>query len=227
MGIGKGTGALRGERPVPRAVAGRGAAESFPAKEADVRSLVFAIAVLTAATAVEAQTDLEIELVNGSDREARVRDQLLRLVRTYDVEPWIRTRRIRIEEGVIPHSHPVLTLHTRHLGEDDALLATFLHEEFHWMEEAQKENREAAIAEFRKIYPRVPSGNSEGARDEYSTYLHLIVCDLEYQAMTKLVGDERARAVLGASGHYTWIYDRVLNDDRVRVITTRHGFVVE
>lgn len=36
----------------------------------------------------------------------------------------------------IPYSHPVLTLHTRHLKDDLALLSTFVHEEYHWYETA-------------------------------------------------------------------------------------------
>lgn len=82
------------------------------------------------------------------------------------------------------------------------------------------------MAAFREVYPDVPSGNPEGARDADSTYLHLIVCDLEYQAMTKLVGPARAAEVLDATTHYTWIYDRVLTDPKVREITTRYGFVL-
>ena len=54
---------------------------------------------------------------------------------------------------------------------------------------------------------------------------NLVVCDLEYQAMTVLVGQARAREILAANRFYTWIYGRVLNDPRVRQVSVRHGLV--
>jgi hypothetical protein len=79
---------------------------------------------------------------------------------------------------------------------------------------------------FAEAYPNAPSGGPAGARDLESTYRHLLVCDLEFQAMTVLVGEARAREVLSANRHYTWIYERVLNDPRVREIATAHGFLI-
>jgi hypothetical protein len=71
------------------------------------------------------------------------------------------------------------------------------------------------------MFPEVPSGRV-AARDEYSTYLHLIICDLELAAMQKLVGDAEARRVLGQWQHYTWIYNQVLNNSAVRAINEKH-----
>lgn len=68
----------------------------------------------------------------GSKREREIREQLLCLLRKYDLGKWLFTREIRIEEGATPHSHPVLTLNTRHLGDDSLLLASFIHEQLHW-----------------------------------------------------------------------------------------------
>ena len=56
--------------------------------------------------------------------------------------------------------------------------------------------------------------------------VHLLVCDLEYQAMTTLVGQAAARETLTGIGCYKWIYEKVLNDPRVREIVLRHGFDV-
>ena len=42
----------------------------------------------------------------------------IRLLRTYDLSPWFFTNVIVIDEKAVPHSHPVLTLYTRH-GRDD------------------------------------------------------------------------------------------------------------
>ena len=62
----------------------------------------------------------------------------------------------------------------------------------------------------------MPSSEAGGARDEESTYRHLLVCDMELQALTAQLGRTEAEAVLRRMTHYEWIYDRVLTDPRVR-----------
>jgi hypothetical protein len=64
------------------------------------------------------------------------------------------------------------------------------------------------------LYPDAPGGPPEGARDKHSTYLHLMVCYLEYESMIGLVGPERARHVIEESSrsYYKWIYATVLKD---------------
>jgi hypothetical protein len=171
-------------------------------------------------------TPLTIRLAHDSDAERRTRDQLLRLVERFEVNRWIETREILIDETTTPHSHPVLTLHTRHLDNDLQLMSTFVHEQFHWYLIRERERRDAAMAEFREHYPDVPVGGSTGARDTNSTYLHLVVCDLEFQAMTILVGREEAARTLQLYTHYEWIYDRVVEDPFVRSVLTRHKLIL-
>lgn len=170
--------------------------------------------------------DLQITLERDSDRERATASQLRQSLREHDVARWIYTRRVHIDERSIPHSHPILTVHTRQLGNEHGLLATFLHEQFHWLEESNDDFTRAMVA-FAEAYPDAPARGPEGARDLESTYRHLLVCDLEFQAMTTLVGETRAREVLGANTYYTWIYDRVLHDPRVRDIVTAHGFLLD
>ena len=79
---------------------------------------------------------------------------------------------------------------------------------------------------FEEIWPEAPGGPPERARDRESTYRHLVVCDLEFQAMSELVGKEAARAIMESNTHYTWIYATVVNDPRVREVNTQHGMVV-
>lgn len=193
------------------------------------RTVVILALMCTVPTAVVAQKDglkLNITLEGDSERERATADQLRRTLQEYDVGRWVYTRRIHIDERSIPHSHPVLTVHTRHLGDEHGLLATFLHEQFHWLEDRNEHFREAMSA-FAEAYPDAPARGPEGARDLESTYRHLLVCDLEFQAMTKLVGEQRAREILAASRHYTWIYDRVLHDPKVREIVTAQGFLLD
>ncbi len=181
--------------------------------------------LVASALALNAQS-IEINLKNGNEKEQRAKDQVQRLVETYrgQISEWIFTTKIEINENTIPFSHPVLTLNCNYLDNDLKQLSNFLHEQFHWLEEAQRESREKAINEFKKIYPDVPVKGREGARSRYSSYLHLIVCDLEFQAMTTVVGEQKARQILSEWNHYQWIYDKVLNDGRVREVNSKYGF---
>jgi hypothetical protein len=171
------------------------------------------------------QPPIEYTFEHNSAAEQATADQLRRALRKFDVSKWLYTHRIHIDERAIPHSHPVLTLHTRHNGDENALLATFLHEQFHWLEEGNPQFR-AAMDAYAKLYPDAPSRGPEGARDLESTYRHLLVCDLELQVMTHLVGADAARRTLAANRHYTWIYARVLADSNVRAIARTHGFIL-
>src|SRR5215470_415547 len=132
------------------------------------------------------------------------------------LSPWIYTKSIVIDERAIPFSHPVLTLHTRHLTDDELLLSTFVHEQFHWFLAEQPEATEQAIADLRTVFPRVPTGGREGGRNEYSTYLHLLVCYLEQWAGLQTLGELKAKRVMDfwATDHYIWVYQTVIGRSR-------------
>lgn len=182
-------------------------------------------AVLFSAILCHAQPDLQITLKNDTESERQRKGQLERLLKQYEVSRWIFTRKVSIDEKTaIPHSHPVLTLNARQ-ADDLALLSTFIHEQIHWHAEAKAQQRESAIEELKAIYPDAPSGPPEGARNLYSTYLHLIVCHLEYEAMKVLVGDDKAREVIEAFSrhHYKWVYRTVLSDGpKIKAVVDKH-----
>jgi hypothetical protein len=173
---------------------------------------------------------LEIELKQGSPEEARTRDQLLRLLQEYDLGRWIFTRKVVIDGSpqVIPHSHPVLTLSTRRLKDDDLLLATFVHEQLHWYLTDNHERAQPALQELRKLYPDAPAGPPQGGKDQESTYSHLIVCYWEIRAAKELLGELRAFQVaqFWAQDHYTWIYRKVLEEGyKIGPLVQKHGLV--
>jgi hypothetical protein len=197
-------------------------------------ALTTAICLLALVNITEAQEGIDtnpyvvwIGLANDTEVEATMAAELRALMRKYHVDPWLLTRTVLIDEDQIPHSHPVLTIHTRHIGQELELLSTFVHEQLHWLEEEPwLGDFEAAMAEFEELFPEVPSSVEGGARDARSTYRHLLVCDLEYQAITALVGEALARRTLSSVTHYEWIYEQVLNDTRVREVALRHRFDV-
>jgi hypothetical protein len=179
------------------------------------RILLTLITLLLGVTAF-AQDKIEISLKNNSREESQTRDQLQRLLKTYDLSKWIFTKSILIDEKAIPHSHPILTLHTRHLKDDDLLLSTFVHEQLHWfLVQKDKETKEA-MKELRVLFPKVSAGLPDAAGNEEPDYLHLLVNYLEYRADRELLGELRAKQVMDfwSSDHYTWAYKTVLERRR-------------
>src|SRR2546422_3884801 len=140
------------------------------------------VGALSVSQAAFGQATIEIALKQGSPGEIQTREQLQRLLMTYDLSQWIYRKSILIDERSIPHSHPVLTLHTRHAKDDELLLSTFVHEQLYWFLSGRGNATQEAIAELRTLFPTVPAGSAAGgAADENSTYLHLLVCYLEQQ----------------------------------------------
>lgn len=167
-------------------------------------------------TAAYAQEKITISLSHGTSAEQQTKEQLQRLLKSYDLSQWIFTKSIIIDEKAIPHSHPTLTLHTRHLKDDELLLSTFVHEQAHWFVTQRDKDSEAAVKELRAIFPTIPVGFPEGSNDERGNYVHLLVIYLEYRADRELLGELKARQVMDfwAKDHYTWIYKTVLERTR-------------
>ena len=182
--------------------------------------------ILCTVPALGAAADLDITLVNNSKPEAATRDQLIRLLGQYDVSDLIWTQKIAIDSKATPHSQPVLTLSTRYLKQDKQLLATFVHEQYHWYEDKHRADTDAAIAELRRAWRLLPVGAPEGAEDEDSTYLHVITCYAEYQALKRTLGEGDARKVMEfwSNDHYKAIYKLVMAEEvGVGAIVRRHG----
>lgn len=200
----------------------------YPLPPSLARVFVFtALAFISPAhPAAGAPSQLNVSLAHGSAAESETRDELLKLLDKYDLSDWLWTRTVMIDERAIPHSHPVLTLHTRHLNHDLLLLSAFVHEEYHWYETAHPNEVAAAIADLKAAYPALPVGGLDGASDEHSSYLHVIVCYAEWQKMKLLVGPERARQVMNfwATDHYRAIYKLVLEHEaQIGEIVRRHA----
>ncbi len=195
--------------------------------------LVLAVAGVVLAGSVEAAETpaVSIELVHNSADEQQVKDQLERLLKQYDLSRWIFTKKIRIEQGTRPHSHPVLTLNTRYTTNDRLMLAGFVHEQIHWFLVGKGRDASKAIAEAAQRYSNAPERIADGgAGNRGSTTLHLVVCQLEFESLRALLGADAATAVVqeqikeGASGlGYQWIYQKVLDDqDQLSQVIRKH-----
>jgi len=189
---------------------------------------VLILTIFLFSAVLHGQVKVDISLKSGSPAETETREQLLRLLKTYDLSKWMFTASLVIDAKSIPHSHPVLTLHTRHLKDDDLLLSTFVHEQLHWFLVQNEKETQEAMKELRLLFPKVPVGFPEGSENDESTYLHLLVNYLEYQADKELLGELRARQVMEfwSTDHYTWIYRTVLERGRdIGNILLKHGLM--
>jgi hypothetical protein len=177
---------------------------------------------------VGAAPAIDLKLVHGTMLEQKTKSQLQSLMTRYDLSRWIFTHKISIESRQIPHSHPVLTLNTRHLDRDDLLLSTFIHEQLHWFLDTRKSATAAAAAELRVMYPQIPLGYPDGSDDMEGNYDHMLVISLEYRALKTLLGPSGAASTMAywSEDHYKWLYTTVLaNEARLNTLLVKHGLI--
>ena len=172
---------------------------------------------------------MQFSLQHPNDSKEQQTLVLLKVLRaSHDLGKWEFTDKVHIDKTAIPHSHPILTLHTRHgqKSQKDMLLSTYLHEQTHCFADENIEKTNVAIAMLKQAFPKVPVGYPEGAKDEESSYLHLIVCYLEQQALREYLSETRVRAVFNfwQNDHYTWVYKQVeLHQDLLSQIMAENG----
>jgi hypothetical protein len=77
------------------------------------------------------------------------------------------------------------------------------------------------------LFPQAPVADPEGAGNGYSRYLHLVVCDHEFQALTISTGEAAARRRLSRKPYNKWIYKTIWDDPRVRQLNNKYGFVIK
>jgi len=191
--------------------------------------LVVAVIALTlASTLASAQTPkLKIKTKSGLPGEEQRKQQMERLAQQYDLKKYTITRDILIERGAINHSHPTLTLNLRFLDNDDLALSAYVHEQAHWvMMDRLRLDNPRLLDDLRRAFPTLDFRVPEGDGELRTSYFHIAVCMLEWQAMEELVGPERARKVIEwkQGDHYKSIYSIVLNQRAmVESIQNSHG----
>jgi hypothetical protein len=189
-----------------------------------LRAIATSMAV---AFALQAQAaDFTLRLAHGNAREQAARSQLERVLAGHDLTRWIQTREIVFEQGAIPHSHPVLTMNTRHTDDDGLALSTFIHEQTHWWLDSHARQTAAAVAELAALYPNLPVGYPEGADTLDSSYSHLLVIGIELDGVRDVLGaaEEKRIAAFWQGDHYRTLYRIVAADrERIRGIIDKYG----
>jgi len=169
-----------------------------------------------------ANAQVQITTVNGSTNELKIKSDLEALHKQFDLTPWIYTQKVQVNEGArTPHSYPVLTMSTQpeYLASKTKLLSTYLHEQFHWHVIINgKPTKDVFRARIKEFFPDFKTGHPFGSRDEGGTLSHIIVCFLEYVALSELVGRDKALENISTNGYYTWVYETVGDPENEKVL---------
>jgi hypothetical protein len=175
----------------------------------------FLIVLLILPCMVFAKTpQLNITLQHNSPAEQKRKEQIERLATHYDLSKYTITRDIVIDQQAINHSAPVLTQNLRFLDNDDRALSAYVHEQAHWL--LMQRHRGLAremLPELQRMYPNLPIAPPQGDGNEGTSYIHLVVLMLEWQALEALIGADRARGVMEfkRQDHYKALYATVMD----------------
>ena len=175
----------------------------------------FLLALLLLPAFAETKTPkLNITLQHNSADEQKRKEQIERLAEQYDLSKYTITRDIVIDQQAINHSSPVLTQNLRFLDNDDRARSAFVHEQAHWllMQRHRGEAREM-LPELLRMYPNIDVKRPYGDGNQGTSYIHLVVLMLEWQALEDLIGVDRARAVMEfkRQDHYKDLYATVMD----------------
>ena len=89
-----------------------------------------------------------------------------------------------IETGAINHSSPVLTLNLRFLDNDDLALSAYVHEQGHWvLMTRNRMDNPLLFEDLERNFPNLGYARPDGDCERKSSYFHIAVCMLEWQAM--------------------------------------------
>ena len=189
--------------------------------------LVVAALAFASSFALAETPKLNIKTKHNLPAEEQRKEQMERLAKQYDLKKYTITRDILIERGAMNHSHPTLTLNLRFLDNDDLALSAYLHEQGHWvLTDRTRSENPRLFEDLQRTFPNLEIRIPEGDGELRSSYLHIAVCMLEWQAMENLVGPERARKVIEwkQRDHYKAIYSILLNQrEQVEGALRRHG----
>lgn len=155
-----------------------------------------------------------VSLAKADEAERAAMDQVERVLQTYDLSKWTFTRRVHVEGGATPASHPVLRLGTDLLDRDDLALATLLNLQIRWF--LLPERRTAVMAAAGELQELFPG---------QATYLDLIVALLEMRALREILGGEEAARLL--RDRESWAHRMAQgNGPAIEAILEKHGLLL-
>lgn len=156
---------------------------------------------------------ISISLKNNNEAEQITKKLLERILEKYKLDGWVLCQDITIEQGASGKAFPLIRLSAH--DNEDKLLAQFLHEQIHWIEKGREGEMESTVEELKNIFPNVPINKPEGGGNQKSTYIHLIICRLEFLALKAVLGEEKAQRMVSSNNNYTWIRKIVIDNGSV------------
>ena len=199
----------------------------MPKRKHVKKCLLIGAAAFVSSLASAQTPKLNIKTKHGYPMGEHRKEQMERLAKQYDLKNYTVTRDILIERRAMNHSCPVLTLNLRFLDNDDLALSAYVHEQGHWvLMERHRADNPAFFEDLQRTFPNMESRVPGGDGELRSSYFHIAVCMLEWQAMEDLVGAARARKVIEwkQGDHYKAIYSTLLNHrEQVESVLNTHG----
>ncbi len=122
---------------------------------------------------------------DSTPKELAVAEVVKSVCKKYDIPAF--THAVAIEEGVVPHSHPILTLNTR-LNDEKLLLKVLVHEQFHWYVQDHQRYSEC-ISYLKSKYEDDGEHNKSGTYPN-SYWEHIIVCFNTRNYLTGVLSSE-------------------------------------
>ena len=191
------------------------------------RIVVPVVLALSALALLGETPPLNIRTMHRFPQEEQRKEQMERLARKYDLAKYTITRDIVIDRGAMNHSSPVLTLNLRFLDNDDLALSAYVHEQGHWLlMERHRDDNPALLEDLEQTFPGLDYRMPQGDGELRSSYFHIAVCMLEWQAMEQLTGAQRAQKVIEwkQKDYYTAIYTILLQHrEQVESVLSRHA----
>ena len=179
-----------------------------------MKPLLAALVLLPALTLAETPK-LNLKCEHYSTGEIRKKQQIERLAAKYDLTKYTITRDILIEERVINHALPALTLNLMFLDNDDRALGVYLHEQAHrLLHDRHPGKANEMLPELKRMYPDLKFEPEGRESNERGSYIHLAVIMLEWQALEDLIGVEHAQSVMkyGRQHNYKDLFATVIDN---------------
>jgi hypothetical protein len=167
---------------------------------------------------------VDVRTAHRTDQELEGAAALRAVLASFDLRRWMFTDIVTVDEQIRGgFSHPLTINPVLLTCRPACALATFLHEQLHWVEGP---GVDAATTEASQRWPEPPPPPAGGHNPE-STWLHMTVCALEYQSLCEVLGAEAAAAELRQQKHYSWMYEQILADPGwFAAFLARHGISV-
>jgi len=147
------------------------------------------LTIILGATAVNIRCTADLV-----DVAYQVSDRLAEL----KVERYLHTKLLRVSSSEPSHSHPILTIHSSHVG-SEFLPAVFIHEEMHWSLSRCQPSARATLLALCRAFP------SSGL-----DMTHVAVCRLELLSLSDILGLEPALRLVCMAARYRREYNLAL-----------------